>query len=536
MDITTLEKERAEFFLKEKLTLEKALTGTDIESIIKAKNYLKDIESRNDNLPVKSILIDPYQMVVGDGGYREKYGGVDWDLLKGMSRIHVVKAIIGTRKDQIKSFCKPQSDKYSVGFVIRKKRKNWLTGRKSTEEELSKSEMKKIEEITEMVISCGTSNNYWHADTFQDFIGKLVEDSLTYDQCNAEIVRDRKGRICEIFATDASTFRIAEGIDDNIKGGEWLESKRVRGYLPSYVQIYMGAVRAEFYPWELLWGIRNPSTSLYSNGYGRSELEDMVNTMTSLLNSDQYNSNFFKNGSAPKGILRYSGNISQNSIEEFRRQWVSQVGQVKNAHSVPIINADKMDFISTHIPNKDMEFSKYQEFQIKICCAIYKIDPSEIGFPMSGSSDSKPMFEGNNEARLKYSKDKGLKPLLANIEHWLNKYFVNQIDSEYELKFVGIDAEKDEISELEEDIKKLSNFMTINEIRKKYGLEDIEGGDIILNPTYYQALMQKQMQGQQGFDEGEGAGDEEKNPFEESDDEENPFLKSLQKDLPKILN
>ena len=57
---------------------------------------------------------------------------------------------------------------------------------------------------------------------------------------------------------------------------------------------------------------------------------------------------------------------------------------------------------------------------------------------MQGSSDAKPMFEGNNEARLKYSRDKGLKPLLKRIEFWINMWIVSQLEKDYELRFVGI--------------------------------------------------------------------------------------------------
>ena len=53
--------------------------------------------------------------------------------------------------------------------------------------------------------------------------------------------------------------------------------------------------------------------------------------------------------------------------------------------------------------------------------------------------------------------------------------------------------------ELEMDIKKISNFQTINEIREKYEMKPIEGeaGELILNPTYSQAIQQAKMAEQQ---------------------------------------
>jgi len=196
---------------------------------------------------------------------------------------------------------------------------------------------------------------------------------------------------------------------------------------------------------------------------------------------------------------------------------------IHNSHRMPIIEADKLDFINTQTSNKDMEYSKYYEFLIKIACACYKIDPSEIGFPMNGSSESKPMFEGSNEARLKYSKDKGMKPLLNFVQAKLNKYIVQYLKGgKYELYFEGIDAETAQ-EELENDIKKINaGLMDLETGMAKYGHKLNEKKDIILNPVYMQHLQMKQM------------GGEESNEFMEQE-ETNPFEKSLQKSWDRLM-
>ena len=276
----------------------------------------------------------------------------------------------------------------------------------------------------------------------------------------------------------------------------------------------------------------------------------MAQVVTAILNSDTYNANFFKVGSAPKGILKYTGNINQNTVEDFRRQWMNQVAGVMNMHKIPIINADKLDFINTHVSNKDMEFGKYYEFLIKIACAMFKIDPSEIGFPMGGNAQGSSGLGGDStEEKLEYSRDKGLKPLLKRFQYWINKYLIWQLDPDFELRFVGIDA-SDEKSELDSDIERLSNFATVDEIRAKQNLPILgkeKGGDVILNPTYIQYLGMVQQQ-QQGQDGGEGDGSQFMQPGEDGQDEDqqdgeggdnnednNPFMKSLAQDLEVIL-
>lgn len=535
-----LEKE-AKISIEKALALENALKGNDVNAIYQAQSYLRKIEKRDDIDNVKSMLVDPLDLT-SSFGYKDKKVTISYQILRAMAKTHIVKAIIETRKDQVLSFCEPQKNKYSTGFVISKKQK--YTELKK-EVKLSRVDEKKIEWLIEFLSSCGTAKNFWHGDTFDTFIGKIVQDSLTMDQATFEIVRNRKGEPIEFFATDAATYRIADTYGDTADITRYPD-KIVNGYLPSYVQLYQARVHQEFYPWELCFGVRNPSTKLDATGYGVAELEDMIQTVTAILNADSYNGNFFKVGSAPKGILRYSGNINQNTLEDFRRQWLAQVAGVMNAHKIPIINADKLDFINTHIPNKDMEFQKYHEFLIKIACAIYKIDPSEVGFPMSGTSSGNFGLGGDNtEEKLQFSRDKGLKPLLKKIQYWINKYLIWQIDPEYEFRFVGIDEEENKQTELDQDVVSLQNFMTLNEIRAKRNLDPIEGGDIPLNPVYLQAkgmeMQQQQMEATEK-DDDEPFGAEEDSDMYNSESmskvrrvEEDPFFKSLSTDIERLL-
>lgn len=556
-DLSAISEEKAILQIKESLALQKAFASDDANAIFKAQKYIKNLEAHQKS-NAKTILIDPND-ISSSMGYKNKGYDLSYDVLRGMARTHIIKSIIETRKEQVSSFCQPQSDKYSTGFVIQKRQGYFLQKKKK---KLTKQEEQRIEELTEFLISCGSTDNFWHADTFDVFIKKILNDSLIFDQATFEVVYDRSGVPCEFFATDAATHRIADTYSQDDLGRNPQrstaidKSKQIKGYSPFYVQVIDGRIVNEYYPWELGFGIRNPSTDINQNGYGRSELEDMIQTVTAILNSDFYNANFFKVGSAPKGILKYTGNINENTVSEFRSQWMTQVAGVTNMHKIPIVNADKLDFINMQQSNRDMEFSKYQEFLIKISCALYKMDPSEIGFPMSGSSDAKPMFEGNNEAKLQYSKDKGLKPLLKQIERWINKYIIWQIDPDYEFRFVGIDEEHTYEEELDNAIKRLENFQTPNEIREEYNLEPIEGGDTLVNAGFLQSKQIEMQQQQQMDQQGGGQSPEDaQNPFMQEgnpdqqsqqappkasgnglDDDSNPFAKSLKADIARLLS
>ena len=172
-----------------------------------------------------------------------------------------------------------------------------------------------------------------------------------------------------------------------------------------------------------------------------------------------------------------------------------------------------------------MEYSSWMEYLIKIACAIYTIDPTEIGWDISRGGGSS-LFEGSQEQRLKHSKDKGLYPLLKFLQRKINRYIVEQINPEYELVFMGLNGLSIE-DELKMDIDKLNSFMTVNEIRDKYDLKPIEEGDSPNNSVYLQAKNMAQQQAmQQQMQETQGNFEEE-NPFDAYSDydeeEENPF-------------
>ena len=517
--------ERDQAVIKEQLLIKKGLQSDDPADVLAAVKW-KDIQPR-EKVNIKSYVIDPNDSSFASQGFAEKNLSITFDALRRMSYTPIIRSIINTRVEQVATFTSPQPDKYSPGFVI--ERINNKTKRITTEDQ------RIIENLTQTVLDCGSLSNKWHGDDFDSLLRKLTQDTLVYDALTYEIIRNRKGIPVEIIATDASTFRLAAPPTESTL--DKAKNNQVKGYLPTVVQIHDGVIYSEFYPWELCYGIRNPTTSIYNHGYGVSELECLVQTVTYMLWADQYNGNFFKQGSAPKGILNVKGEINQSSLNQFKQHWYGQVAGVQNAHRIPVLQGDMVEFINLQMSSKDMEFAKFHEYLIKVACAIYKIDPSEVGFNLGGSSEQKPLFDSNNEARLKYSKDKGLRPLLKAHEMHLNKYLVSAINKDFRLKFVGLESSTAE-NELEAHIKSMSNFMTINEIRELRGLKKIKGGDIIANSYYMQSMSQMEQQNQQqGFGGDDEGGDEDNDdPWmkylnsdnEGVEEEENPFQKGLE--------
>lgn len=526
-------------------TLEKALRSESPDDMVRASQVLQQIQPKVDQ-NTKSFFIDPLEFNA-NLGYKDKPFSLTYVTLKRMSKTPIINSIIKTRKNQVADFAEPQENKYSTGFVIRKKPKGGV------EQKMDNKDKKIAFAITDFILKGGNTSQ-WGYDDFDTFIRKIVEDSLVYDQMTFECVRNRRGQLESFIATDAATFRMADSFFDKDYDNVFFQrhganvwkdrsdfGPKVHGYYPAYVQVYQNMKVNEFYPWELCFGIRNPSTSIWANGYGCSELEELINVVTSMLWSDEYNRRFFSQGSAPKGFFRVKGTNNEAALQQFKQQWQSMITGVMQSWKTPVIEAD-VDWIDLQKNNRDMEYSSWIEYLIKIACAVYSIDPSEIGWDISRSNGNGGLFEGSQEQRLKHSKDKGLYPLLKFLQRKLNKYIVEQINPDFELVFVGLNGLTIE-EELKMDIDKVNSFMTVNEAREKYEMKPLEGGDAPNNSAFLQNKNAQAMAQQQAamgsVPNGEEGNAEEQNPFDlyaEEVDEEDTNKGGLREEFVKAFD
>lgn len=526
-------------------TLEKALRSESPDDMVRASQVLQQIQPKVDQ-NTKSFFIDPLEFNA-NLGYKDKPFSLTYVTLKRMSKTPIINSIIKTRKNQVADFADPQENKYSTGFVIRKKPKGGV------EQKMDNKDKKIAFAITDFILKGGNTSQ-WGYDDFDTFIRKIVEDSLVYDQMTFECVRNRRGQLESFIATDAATFRMADSFFDKDYDNVFFQrhganvwkdrsdfGPKVHGYYPAYVQVYQNMKVNEFYPWELCFGIRNPSASIWANGYGCSELEELINVVTSMLWSDEYNRRFFSQGSAPKGFFRVKGTNNEAALQQFKQQWQSMIAGVRQSWKTPVIEAD-VDWIDLQKNNRDMEYSSWIEYLIKIACAVYSIDPSEIGWDISRSNGNGGLFEGSQEQRLKHSKDKGLYPLLKFLQRKLNKYIVEQINPDFELVFVGLNGLTIE-EELKMDIDKVNSFMTVNEAREKYEMKPLECGDAPNNSAFLQNKNAQAMAQQQAAmgsaPNGEEGNAEEQNPFDlyaEEVDEEDTNKGGLREEFVKAFD
>lgn len=510
--------------------IQASLNSNNPEEILKANLYLGEITPNSGR--IQSVFFDPNDLSGNGKGFKDSKGILSFEVLRRMGNIHIIRSIVNTRIEQIQNFLHFSEDDQKEGFTIRKKTSLF----KEEKKEISSAEKKKIEEIVEFLMNSGFNEKWDNIDDFQTFVRKIAFDSLTLDQLAFEVVRDKGWNIKKYRAVDASLIRFLDSVDP--KQRERLEDYRFKGYLPRFCmtwdeQILINPTTKEpilYYPWELGFGIRNKSSDIRKNGYGTSELEILVELITGVLWSIQYNMNNFSIGSTPKGFINVkNANISDSNLNEFRQAWSQMMTGVRNAKRTPVINGIDLEWIDLDKSNREMEYQEWAQFLVIMVCSVYRIDPSELGF--SFKNQAQLFGQDGQKARLQHSREKGLKPILIFLENIITKYIVSEIDEDYEFVFTGIEVEDEETQVNLDKTKLESGMVAMQDIFKKYsGREFDPDKDIILNQVYQQVQTSKQQQEMFGssvpgeMNEEGVPQDESENPFDKYKSIDNPIM------------
>ena len=455
--------------------------------------------SRPPTEETKALGFDPFDMVALMG-WREHPSALTFTSIeRTCAQVPVITDIIRTRIAQFLLFLEPQTDKHAAGMEVR-----LCTGERETA-----ASRKQAREIMDWYLHTGVDhpNRKGGPIPLKTFAAATMRDSLQYDQMTYEIIPDRKGRPSFLQAVDATTIRL---VDPLIAEQEGLFA----------VQVIQNMATADFARGELAFAIRNPRTGIHTFGYGESEIETLVREITGFLWGLEYNRRFFSQGSSTKGILNFKGAIPDKHLAAFRRQWYAMVQGVSNAWRTPITNAEDLQWINLQMSNRDMEYSAWIDFLIKVCCARYLIAPEEINFSYGNTGQSQAMGQAPIEEKLKASRDLGLRPLVKWWFAQMNANVTSRIHPDFELAPVGFESDGAS-AEAELDDHRSRVYMTIDEVRAERGKKPLgpdAGGDVIRDATWLQRVQAKEAMAQQ--DAGGMPGMDEQPPEDEAPPEE----------------
>ena len=443
---------------------------------------------------MQSVYVDEMQVsVLGD--FYEKPGPLPFEAMRMMcDQTPVLAGVILTRVRQVSRFTSVLEKDDGPGFQIR---------HRDLDHKMTESEKEEVCNLARFFTNCGWEFNprarrRMRRDNFTQFMAKSVRDSLTMDSApiETELRRNRSRGVDGFYAVDGSTIRLCSEI--GYKGEDEIFA----------LQVVQGIVRTAYDMDELIYEPRNPRADVLIAGYGMSETELLVKTVTGFLNAMTLNISGFSENAIPKGILQLVGEYDQKDMEAFRRYWNAMVKGANKRWTVPVMATQtaqgKAEFVNIGNDFNEMYFSKWMTFLASIITAIYGMAPEEINFESFAASKSS-LSGSDTVEKLADSKDKGLRPLMGYYEGIFSDFILSSFSDKYVFRWCGLD-ERDK--DKEHEVKKLT--MTIDELRAENGLGPypVKGlGDAPANPSLIGPWQQMTQQQNQDFGTPDDQGD-----------------------------
>ncbi len=457
---------------------------------------MKEDSSKDIVIP-KSAIIDPTN-VLNYTGTRPKPTILPMATLRNMATVPAISAILKTRLNQVARFAQRPRYDGDMGFKI---------STKAMETRLSPADKKEAQRIEDFLLTTGAVRNLKRKDNFNAFLRKVVYDSLVLDAMVWEHVPTLKGGLGEIWALDASTIELVsnEPVSDMYELPVFIpytaRGKGIAGEI-AYVQRIMGQIVAEYSEHEICYAVRNPQTNINIAPFGRSELEDLIEIVTGIMNGVRYNTSYFTHSTLPQGVLSIVGRYNDEDLEGFKRHWQVMTAGAAGKWKVPVMALEEgqgFNWTAFKNSNRDMEFNQFLEFLFNIACAVYQIDPNEVGFKSWTSKQGGMTQSDNTEAKIEQSQDKGFIPLMKFVETSISSEIIDQINPEFCFTWSGLDdeAEAKRWARTKEQIE--SGYTTVNMARKHRDEEPINEAwaDAPANAQLIQVYMAEAQQKQQ---------------------------------------
>jgi len=250
---------------------------------------------------------------------------------------------------------------------------------------------------------------------------------------------------------------------------------------PSTVQIYYNEQTQELY-----YTCNNVQTGkiqpkdmihLYKNSqdgvHGRSVISYAKNIFDLAKYADKTASNYYKSGCNIDGILKVSGNPSQEEIEKIRMTWRTRHGVDGNS-SLCILKGN-MDYQAVGASAQDSQLLEVRNFNVTEIARFFNISPVLLG------DLTKSSYSTIEASQLEFVQHT-LYPYIAIFESELNRKLCHRsnVEIDFDESFLLKTDKSVQASYLNTLVG--GGILTVNEARAKLGLLPVEGGDSLIIP------------------------------------------------------
>lgn len=190
--------------------------------------------------------------------------------------------------------------------------------------------------------------------------------------------------------------------------------------------------------------------------------------------ASEFQYNFLENQASPSGVIQVTGKISKEAFAKLKRKWKEGHQGISNAGKTLFIRNGEVKFEKIGLSLSELDMSTLKSMTEEDVLKIFKV-PKVI----LGESDTSGLGRATIEGAEYIFAKRTIDPRLTRIDDTL-KLYVKKAYGDDTIE-IGHESQvpEDMAAELEEDEAGVDKWLTRNEIRKKRGLEPLDGGDTL---------------------------------------------------------
>ena len=305
-------------------------------------------------------------------------------------------------------------------------------------------------------------------ESWRSLIEPVIEDILVLDQGCLEVEITRGGKlglksnpVAGLHSKDAARIVFDASWDGS-------DSKA-----PRYYEIdEAGRQVNTFLNHELIVIISNPVTY---TPLGLSPLEVLADTIESDLAAAAYNAKAVM-AAAPPGVLHLGEGVRPDQVDAFRAYWDAEIA---GRSQIAITGGGKgMQWMPLASSNRDMQFMEWQVYLARKICAVFGVQPQDIGIGMDVNRSS-------SETGAAFTQDVGIAPLLDLVAEYVTREIVWRFDEN--LRFAYTDMGRQSQGEMSAYYKQALAglpWLRLNDALRERGQDGVgEQGEQIWVPT-----------------------------------------------------
>lgn len=443
---------------------------------------------------------------------------VNYQYLRDAYQISAIdQVIINTRLQQIRQVSQRCRDpKKHAGFRVVHKAHD-------EDDFVETDELKRLCEQIEDIIA--TPWERVHPNGVKDVFTTATREELIIDRKAMVIQRDRMWRPIKYWLVDGATvlpvikvlypwlvanapkygIKFDPSNPDSLKeainrAGE--EISAITG-IPldklAYVQEVDSQIVAGWTSDQISIDITQPSIWIDKLPFGQGSLfQQSIELTAAWVNGWQYNQNLFRTN-YPERLVKIAGDWDPNALEAMKRKIFSEAGPASWERLLLMPGDEDFDVQVYPLRDtpRDLMFGELLRIIINLKTAVYRMDPSTIGFSHDAGSGNSLFAVGDREQQLAMAEEEGFHGLLQNLANWFTEAIVKPWHPDLIMIFDGLKQEE-ERERIELATKAVSSYVTIDEARAAENKPPLPNGMGKLPLPLQQLVMQQMNRAQNG--------------------------------------